>query len=39
MTKLVTLALAVGAVLVVRRKRGERPTAEVWREATKPSPS
>ena len=36
--KLATLVLAVGAAAFLRRKRDERPTAEVWREATR-SPS
>lgn len=38
MKKLVTIALAVGAALFLRRKRDERPAAEVWREATKSPP-
>ena len=33
--KLVTLVLAVGAAAFLRRKRDERPAAEVWREATR----
>ena len=35
MKKLMTLVLAAGAVAFLRRKRDERPAAEVWREATR----
>ena len=31
---LVTLALAAGAVVLLRRQREQRPTKDVWREAT-----
>ncbi|WP_285658395.1 DLW-39 family protein [Actinomycetospora sp. NBRC 106375] len=34
MKALVTLAVAAGAVLVLRRQREQRPTRNVWHEAT-----
>ncbi|MHC1558276.1 DLW-39 family protein [Actinomycetospora sp. C-140] len=34
MKALVTLALAAGAVVLLRRQREQQPTKDVWREAT-----
>ncbi len=39
MKMIVALAIAAGAVHLARRRRAARPTAEVWRDATrKPLP-
>ncbi len=38
MKKLMTLALAAGAVVLLRRQRDTRPAADVWRDATRPTP-
>lgn len=35
MKKLVTIALAAGAVVLVRRQRDTRPAQDVWRDATR----
>ena len=35
MKKLVTIALAAGAVVLVRRQRDTRPAKDVWRDATR----
>ncbi|MEJ2864475.1 DLW-39 family protein [Actinomycetospora flava] len=34
MKALVTLALVAGVAVVLRRQREQRPTKDVWREAT-----
>ena len=39
MRKLVAIALAAGAVVLLRRQRDARPAADVWRDATRDTTS